>query len=552
MADLSYLKRYIFPFEFGIFLKLCQRQPMKKNNLSILLFSICYALFAQGSGPFVKNFQQASGSSKFNALLPLTDGGFLLAGTCPDSAGTTDALILRTDASGNSIWSKKYGKKGFNEEILAAKVHPSSGFALSGFLERRVGPNQNIREDMLLLLLDANGEIQLAKSIGDDNDDERASALKVDAGGFFLIGKTMSDSAAYMAPCVFRLDGSGNYISHNLVEDQDDDDYLLSWAPTSDGGFIGCGSTRSYGVGNGHIYLIRYNAQGDVLWTKTHAAPGKKSLAASIIPVSQGAFMIAGYAEVSNGQPGSSFDLLAMKINEDGDSIWSRCYGNAGEERATSISATSDGGFVLAGFAKDNGGSSDVMLVRINANGDTLWTRKHGSSGNDAANAVSVLQDGSIVWAGQWDNNGAVLYKCNADGTGCFSTNASAGIFTTGFQREIFNNPVLHLVNPHSRNDTLDLAGTAGFENLCINSVGELVQPAEELLVYPNPATNQFHIKSREIIQSVQLTDPAGKTCLFFRGSCNAFLLTENNPGIFFLKINTASGAHVKKIMIQK
>lgn len=525
---------------------------MKNSKLSFFLLLISSAIFAQSSGPFVKKFQPVSGSSIFHTLLPLTDGGFLLAGSCPDSAGTADALVIRTDASGDAVWTRKYGKSGFNEEILAAKAHPDGGYALSGYLERRVGPFQNQREDMLLIRLDANGEIQWTKSVGDDDDDERAFALKVDAGGYFLIGKTMSDSAAYMAPCVFRLDASGNYISHNLVEDQDDDDYLLSWAPTSDGGFIGSGSTRSYGVGNGHIYLIRYNAQGDVLWTKTHASPGNKSLAASIIPAGPGAFLIAGYAQIANGQPGGSYEFMAMKINEDGDSIWSRCYGTSGEERATSISPTSDGGFVLAGISKDNSGFGDVMLVRINANGDTLWTRRHGSAGDDAANAITVLQDGSVVWAGQWNGNSAVLTKCNADGTGCFASNSSAGIFATGFQREIFNNPVLHLVNPHSRNDTLNPAGSAGLENLCVNSASEMLRKAEAPNVYPNPSGKYFHIQSEETIRTVQLTDPAGKIRYFSEDSRKEYILSEDLPGIYFLSIRTASGTFVKKLMIQK
>lgn len=150
------------------------------------LTGFCMHMLAQSPGVFLKNYTPSSGSSIFNTLLPLEDGGFLLAGSCPDSLGFTDALIVRTDASGNAIWSKKYGKKGFSEEIREARKHPNGGFALTGFLERRVGQFQNIMEDMLLIRLGSNGEMLWTKSVGDDDDDEQANALKVDASGYFL------------------------------------------------------------------------------------------------------------------------------------------------------------------------------------------------------------------------------------------------------------------------------------------------------------------------------------------------------------------------------
>ncbi|MFM7726276.1 MAG: hypothetical protein ACKO7B_06220, partial [Flavobacteriales bacterium] len=68
-------------------------------------------------------------------MLALDDGGFLLAGAGPDSAAFySDGLIVRTDADGNALWTKRYGKKGFNEKFLAVQKHPNGGFALSGIL----------------------------------------------------------------------------------------------------------------------------------------------------------------------------------------------------------------------------------------------------------------------------------------------------------------------------------------------------------------------------------------------------------------------------------
>lgn len=526
---------------------------MNKFTTSVLCLLFSTLACAQGSGTFVKTYLPDTGSSYFSTLLPLPDGGFLMAGTCSDSvAGFSDALVVRTDASGETIWSTRYGKQGFNEEILSAQLHPDGGFVLCGFLERIVGPFQNLRSDMLLVRMDDNGEILWTKSVGDDDDDERADAIKVNSDGYFLMGRTFSNPAGYMAPCVFRLDNSGNYISHNLVEDQDDDDYLLSWASTNDGGFIACGSTRSYGVGNGHIYLIRYTADGDVVWTKTHSTPGLKSLAASILPAGPGAFLIAGYGEIETAPLVRSFDFMAMKISENGDSLWTRCYGNGDEERANSIAPTADGGFVLAGTSNSNSlGGSDAFLIRINANGDTLWTRRYGTSGNDGANAISVVQDGSIVWAGKWSENAAVLTKCSSEGISCFSQNAAVAISPTQFVFEDFNNPVLQLENPHARFDTLNLAGAIDFEELCPVSITEYAVESSEPLVFPNPARNEFQIRSSEPIKFLSMTDAAGRTLFFSKESATAISISENTPGVYFVKIQTSKGTYTRKLIIQ-
>jgi hypothetical protein len=46
-------------------------------------------------------------------------------------------------------------------------------------------------------------------------------------------------------------------------------DYGYSVKLTSDGGYILCGQTASFGAGNGDVYLIKINASGDTLWSGT-------------------------------------------------------------------------------------------------------------------------------------------------------------------------------------------------------------------------------------------------------------------------------------------
>ena len=207
---------------------------------------------------------------------------------------------------------------------------------------------------------------------------------------------------------------------------------------------------------------------------------------------------------------------------------------------------------MLAGFTNSNSlGGSDAFLIRINANGDTLWTRRYGTNGNDVVNAVTVLPDGSIVWAGKWSESAAVLTKCSSDGISCFSQNASVGISPTQFVFEDFNNLVLQLENPHARFDTLNLAGAIDFEELCPVSITEYTGESSEPFVFPNPARNEFQIRSSAPITYISMSDLAGRIHFYSKEAVTAIRISENTPGVYFVKIQTSKGIHIQKLVIQ-
>jgi hypothetical protein len=191
--------------------------------------------------------------------------------------------------------------------------------------------------------------------------------------------------------------------------------------------------------------------------------------------------------------------------------------------------------------------------VRINGDGDTLWTRRHATVGKDIAKAVTVLTDGSIVWAGQWNSASAAMGKCTPTGTGCFSQNSSAGIFSTRFQKEIFNIPVLHLVNPHSRPDTLNQAGSIAFNSLCVNSIAD--QESHQLIpeVFPVPAkSGHFTVQSAYPIEFIRLYNLQGISYTYPVNGLSTFQISESKPGFYFLQIFTTNGTFSRALIVEK
>jgi hypothetical protein len=101
---------------------------------------------------------------------------------------------------------------------------------------------------------------------------------------------------------------------------------------------------------------------------------------------------------------------------------WWRTYGGANDEDAFSVQQTSDSGYVVAGYTGSFGAfDGDVYLIKTDASGDTLWTRRYGGSDYDWGYAVQQTSDGGYIvtgltasfGAGGWD---IYLIKTDANG----------------------------------------------------------------------------------------------------------------------------------------
>ena len=165
----------------------------------------------------------------------------------------------------------------------------------------------------------------------------------------------------------------------------------------SDGGYVIAGQTLSFGAGPSAVYLIKTDASGDSIWTRTYGGSSYDG-GNSVCATSDGGYIIAGET-LSFGAGGG--DVYLIKIDASGNTIWTRTYGGSEYEVGYSVCETSDGGYIIAG-QRGRGTDTfiDVYLVKTNASGDTIWTRTYGGSGTDAGRSVCATSDGGYIIAG--------------------------------------------------------------------------------------------------------------------------------------------------------
>lgn len=290
------------------------------------------------------------------------DGGYVVVGyTTPMGSSHTDLLLVKVNATGDTLWSRTYGGA-LHEVGYSVQQTRDGGYIITGYTDSQGGANGNV----LLIKTDALGDTTWTRVFGGD------------------------------AP----------EIGHSVLQ-------------TQDGGYIVAGlKDTTYGAGLGAVWLIKTGANGDVVWANTYGGPAYEA-GLSVQQTYDGGFIIAGYTESFGG---GFDDLYLVKTDANGDTIWTRALGGEYDDCGNSVQQTQDGGYVVVGSTESYGaGYLDVWLVKTDANGDTLWTRTFGGSDDDDGQSVQVTQDGGYIVAGRtWPDGGSSaavwLMKTDAEG----------------------------------------------------------------------------------------------------------------------------------------
>jgi len=226
--------------------------------------------------------------------------------------------------------------------------------------------------------------------------DSAAEVYQTADHGFIVFGTTRSVSNDTTDAWLVRTDALGDTLwtrsyGGNLW------DSGVAFVPGSDGGYLLVLATNSF-TGNYDIHLIRIDEQGNTQWTKTYGGP-QTDYAHSVTSTDDGGYMIIAHTQ-SYGM--GSLDHYLLKVDQQGDSLWTRTYGGTGSDWGGSVQQTADGGYILAGDTHSfDDPDGDIWVIRTDDVGDTLWTRTFGGSGSDRAYSVIQTDDGGYIVAGQ-------------------------------------------------------------------------------------------------------------------------------------------------------
>ena len=229
-----------------------------------------------------------TGSDQGYVVIQTSDGGYAIIGlTNSFGAGGQDAWLVKTDSVGNMQWNMTYGGTGTETGNTMVQTI-DGGYALAG----RTNSLTAGAFDMLLIKIDATGNMQWNKTYGGIGNEYAYSMVQARDGGYAITGRTTSFGAGGEDAYLVKTDATGN-MQWNKAFGGTALEYGLHVDQTSEGGFIICGLTTSFGAGTADAYVVKTDAVGNILWNKTYGGV-RGEYAYDIIQTSDGGYAIGG------------------------------------------------------------------------------------------------------------------------------------------------------------------------------------------------------------------------------------------------------------------
>ncbi len=319
------------------------------------------------------------------------DKGYIFLGyTDSYGAGGYDIYLVKTDSIGDTLWTKTYG--GLNWEIGHELVQTfDGGFAIIGetFSYGAGG------SDVYLIKTDISGDSLWTKTYGGLADDFGRSIKETLDSGFIIAGGTESYDLGKGDAYLIKTDSTGD-TSWTHVYGGAEMDFAASVIQTLDSNYAFTGTTKSYNVGNKDIYFVIVNDTGAVLFDHYHGGLADDDEGYQLVQQNPNRYLLLGYTK-SFGAGEKDFYLF----RGDKNGYWlgpgtSPTFGYPFDDEGFSIALRSGGGLALLGNTRSIGtGLTDMLLIITDSigadyNGNAIGISTPVSSFNDT-NIATVL-----------------------------------------------------------------------------------------------------------------------------------------------------------------
>jgi hypothetical protein len=178
---------------------------------------------------------------------------------------------------------------------------------------------------------------------------------------------------------------------------------------TNDGNYVICGYTNSFGAGGYDVLLVKITPTGETIWARTYGG-ADWDFGYTVCPTADGGYIVAG--ETYSFGLGQN-DFYVVKTDADGVMQWQKTIGTPLADVGRSVVQTYDGTYVVVGYTTQvsNTNNNDVFFTRLDAQGDTLWTKRQNPVGDDYAfDVAQIPTDSSYCIVGHTNSFSGPLF----------------------------------------------------------------------------------------------------------------------------------------------
>lgn len=417
-----------------------------KLNLLTGSLALFFNLAVQAqNGPQIQWNKTIGGNDRdfYSSFFATSDGGYIMGGPSwsgisgdksQNNKGWYDYWIIKVDASGNKQWDKSFG--GNQDDILGSIQQTSDGgYILAGSSNSGISLDKsqpNIGSfDCWLIKIDASGNKVWDKTIGGTGEDRLITAKQTSDGGYILGGFSDSgisgdktqDSKGGQDYWIIKVNASGTIV-WDKIYGGNDRDRLYDLQITSDGGYIIGGFSASGlsgdktqaakgGSGTSDYWVLKLDHNGAKDWDKTFGGTNNDELTA-LQQTTDGGYIFGGYSNSGlNGDKSQAskgnYDYWVVKTNSAGIKTWDKTFGGSNQDRLFALQQAANGTYVIGGMSESGAGGdktqatkgmADFWVMKLDANGNKIWDKTAGGSGEDYLFTAQSSPDGSYILAG--------------------------------------------------------------------------------------------------------------------------------------------------------
>ena len=265
-----------------------------------------------------------------------------------------------------------------------------------------VGRTDSYSQDMNvnIIKLDVQGNIIWDRTYGGNETEEATEMIETKDGGFLVVGYSDSYAENPNESDIWLLkinvNGEREWEKALITPEVIDEGHGV--IETVEGDFLIIGNSTSLIDGNTDAVIVKVNNKGEEIWRKKYG--DEKSQQANHITKNPNGYAIIGSAEIAKKR----WDIWLFAIDNQGEMLWQQNYGGSDNEMGNTMIRNADGGYILAGFTYTFAeGSLDAWIVKVDDKGNKLWNKSFGGLSTDEAFDVLQTEDNHILVAGYTD-----------------------------------------------------------------------------------------------------------------------------------------------------
>jgi hypothetical protein len=329
------------------------------------------------------------------SIVELHDHSLVLVGNTQTTTSGKQLHILKVDEKGKKLWDSIYTEYHVSsaESVIETDKHE---IVVAGYCIRK----GQYFSDFLVIKFDQQGNIIWQKTYGMFDDEVARSITQTADGGFAITGYTDSNADSESDVWVVKIDAFGNQqweysfggskldYANCIIQTKDND--LVVAGYTKSRGARERGSVRSF-------WVIKLDNMGSEKWSETYGE-SYWDIASSVVEGPDRSLYVTGYTK---NEGLVNYDVLVIKVDAEGNKVWSKIFGDNEWEEGTCITTTYDGNILIGGFARSTTKSvSNFCLLKLDFDGNEVWNKVFKRESLDFAYAIYQTYDKGIVLAG--------------------------------------------------------------------------------------------------------------------------------------------------------